>query len=62
MKILPRLSEVVHTNISDHFPKMTEGCRIFPSNFGSLNNQRSKLDNTYDVIDIFTSEDIMFSQ
>ena len=80
-KILRTVSEV-HTNISDHFPripedvrrfpKIAEGCRMFPSNrrrcfdhiemnLGySSTIKLGKRDSTYDVIVIFTCEDIKF--
>ena len=56
-----------------NFPKIAQGCGIFSSNlrkcfdhietnFGSFNSKRAKLDSTYDVTDILTCEDVMFSQ
>ena len=54
-----------HTNISDHFPKMSEDYRRLPiiseqssnmfrsyRNKFSFDQQLSKLDSTYDIIDI----------
>ena len=50
-----------HTNVAEHFPKISEDCRRLPRItrrcFDDTHNFRDKLDIS-EIIDIFTSEDM----